>query len=195
MTRAEVIKELYRRFSYLQKAGTNGHFKYKFVREADLKRKLNEALRDLGLVLARVVIEYHGNESAGWARAQLFINTTEGDGVLVLEGVSGGKDSSDKAPQKAQVGAVKNALLTGMVVESGEEPEADGDVDDASADSLLVSLAEADDLKFVLSLKPDIGTFQGGPRFEELRVAYYDAVRRCGGQAPAAGTRQGSEEE
>lgn len=191
MTRAEIIKELYRRFAYMQKSGRNPHFKYTYVRESDLKSVLNEAARDLGLVLAKVQVAYTGTERAGWAQVRLYIEDSAGNELLVLEGVSGGQDSSDKAPQKAQVGAVKNALLTGLMVASGDEPEADGRADDAAAEALLATLTEATDLKQVVALKGRVGTFQGGPRFEELRVAYYDAVRRCGGQAPSAGTHGG----
>jgi hypothetical protein len=166
----------------VQKAGTNPHFKYRFVREADLKAKLNLALRELGLALTRTVVQYTGNGKDGWAHVRLHIEDEQGE-VLVLEGVGGGQDSSDKAPAKAQVSAVKNAIMTGLVVQSGDDPEADGKADEDALEELLAELGRAPTTAAVIALKPRVATFREGARWDELRAAYQAAVARCGGAA------------
>jgi hypothetical protein len=183
MTRAERLRSLYERFDYVQKAGTNPHFKYRFVREADLKAKLNLALRELGLALTRTVVQYTGNGKDGWAHVRLHIEDEQGE-VLVLEGVGGGQDSSDKAPAKAQVSAVKNAIMTGLVVQSGDDPEADGKADEDALEELLRQLATTGD---PASLKARVATFRLGARWDELRAAYQAAVARCSGVASDVG--------
>jgi hypothetical protein len=181
---AERLRSLYERFNYVQKAGTNSHFKYRFVREADLKVKLNQAMRDLDFSLSSVFVDYVGNEKAGVATVTLRIkDSRSGQDVLELQGVAGGVDSSDKAPQKAMVGAFKYALTSGFAVATGDDPEADGKADEDALEELLAELGRAPTTAAVIALKPRVATFREGARWDELRAAYQAAVARCGGAA------------
>ena len=175
----EKLSELYRRFAYQGKGGTNAHYKYRFVQESQLKRVLNQALRDLGLVLKQVHVDYVGDPKSGTANVQVLIEDPVNKACVNLCGIGGGVDSSDKAPAKAMVAAFKYAFLCGLSVETGEQldTEADAESDEAAATELLGLLASASTMSAVIALKPRVGCFQGGPRFTELRQAYYDAVR------------------
>lgn len=183
MTFAEKMARLYERFAFAGKGGTNPHFNYRFVQEARLKRELNRACRDLGLILDNFELKYDGDPKRGVCQLSFDIGEAKADEdgnveFVTLCGVGGGMDSSDKAPQKALVAAMKYAILTGLSVETGEDSEADGAPDAAEAQRLRDALAGAASLDAVVALKADVGAFQGSDLFEGLRAAYYDATRR-----------------
>jgi hypothetical protein len=188
----EKLAALYERMAYVHKAGRNDHFKYKFVGEAQLKRKLNEALRELGLYVAKCEFAVAGEATgkACVARCTMVVRDSNAQpsaqfgwaGCEVLwEGLGGGADSSDKAPMKANAAAWKYAVLSGCMVETGDkEPEADSAPDDEAVESLLESLATCGNAAELYKLKVDVALFRDSPAFDALKEAYRLAVARVG---------------
>lgn len=188
MTFQEKLAALYERFAYAQKSGENAHFRYKFVREADLKRELNRALRELGLGLDVFVDSFQGDGKACVVKLRLTITNraipSDADAPyvvsesVVLEGVGGGMDSGDKAPAKAMQAAFKYALLCGLSVETGEDSEADAETDEAAARGLLARIDRAETLGELAALKPEVAQFRESAKFAELVAAYKVATAR-----------------
>lgn len=170
---------LYERFAYVQKTGKNTHFKYRFMQESELKRRFNEACRELGLVVTSTEVHPVG-ECTGKAAVVRFCMTIEDvnsqctDSVR-LEGIGGGMDSGDKAPMKAVVAGFKYALANGLSVQTGDDPEADESTDEPPADEtvqlLLDAIASATGNTLELC-KPRVAALKGTARFDEVRAAF-----------------------
>lgn len=172
---SDTVSELYKRFSYIQKSGTNSHFRYQFVRESDLKATLNRALRELGMRLD-MSTAYTGDAKLGVAKVTLTIRSSDGMNIITLTGIGGGMDSGDKAPQKALQSAFKYALLCGFAIETGEDSESDYEAN-RHIDDLLGDIAEAP-LAEMTALKVRVAEFKGSPRFGELVAAYKGRAAR-----------------
>ncbi len=200
----ERLLELYARVAYMEKGGTNKHFKYKFLQEAQLKERVNLACRDLGIVLLQVHMQVLRVQptglaalaeagDAGEARKPLTQEcvvqatvrladawTTDKDNrlnMVELQGLGGGTDSGDKAPMKACVAAFKYALMNGLLVATGDEPEQDRG-DDERAERLLADLAGCESVAALQVLKVRVAGFKGGVAFDALREAYKAAAAR-----------------
>lgn len=205
----ERLLELYARVAYMEKGGTNKHFKYKFLQESQLKDRVNLACRDLGIIIADLKVQVirttpanalglePGDAGAAakpltqecvvqcsvllanaWAR--------EGDKTIetvTLQGLGGGTDSGDKAPMKACVAALKYALMNGLLVATGDEPE-QSTGDDERAEQLLADLTGCGSVAALQLLKARVAGFKGGVAFDALKEAYKVAAARL---APAAG--------
>lgn len=112
--------------AYLEKKGYNAHFKYAFVTEAQVKAAVSAGLRKHGLNLVGVTYDPVG-ECTGKV-ATLRCTVTIGDGTTShsFQGIGAGADSSDKAPMKACAAALKYALTSAYLIETGDDPEEDG---------------------------------------------------------------------
>ena len=173
---AERVGLMYERFSHVAKGGTNKHFKYRFVREADLKRVLSQALRDVGMVLSALECTYEGDGKAGVGKVTITIMDPASSHVLVLGGCGGGADSSDKAPQKAMTAAFKYALLNGMVVATGD------DDDRAPSPAALLNEINAVSTNDLLAaLKARVNEFSGSASFDGLKLAYQERAKALRG--------------
>lgn len=173
-TFAEKMLELYRVFAYVQKTGKNSHFKYRFFQESVMKRKLNEACRELGLVLREVEVEPVGECTGKSAVVKVRITICNDTTVscVTLEGIGGGMDSGDKAPMKAQVAAFKYALACGLSVETGDDPEADSSTDQSAFDEVKEAIEAAEDLGALEMTKVRIAALKGIDGFDALKECF-----------------------
>lgn len=166
--------KLYERFSYVQKTGTNTHFKYRFMQESVMKRKLNEACRELGLILDAVRVSPVGECTGKTAvvAVELIIRDAASAAKVTLQGIGGGMDTGDKAPCKAMVSAFKYALACGLAVETGDDPEDDAKTDEAAADEVRACIAAATTRPALELVKPRIAALKGHDEFDALKEAF-----------------------
>jgi hypothetical protein len=172
----EKLLALYDRFKYVEKTGTNKHFSYRFMQESVLKRKLNEALRELGLVIVRTTVTPVGKCTGKAAVVKFEMTIADADDPtmdhVTLEGIGGGMDSGDKAPMKAVVAAMKYALANGLSIETGDDPEGDDTTDEAAVDEVLQRIADTTNESGLHLLKPQVVALKGGARFDEVKEAF-----------------------
>ena len=169
--------EVYRRVAYMQKGGTNAHFKYKFLQESALKAKLNQAMQDLFIVIGDLRVVPVGEALPTKCVVQITVTLMDAlaqDGAkgmqgVVLQGLGAGTDSSDKAPMKACVAAFKFALANGLAIETGDEPEGDEGSERAARDDLDARIAAATTVSALNLLKPDVAAWKGSPDFDSVK--------------------------
>lgn len=114
--------------AYLEKGGFNKHFKYSFLQEAEVKRRVGDALRKHGLVIAGITYTPMGEVTGQAAVLSCAVEITDLDfsRSVFFRGVGAGTDSSDKAPMKACAAGLKYALTSGFLIATGDDPEDDG---------------------------------------------------------------------
>ncbi len=174
LTFADKLLKLYERFAYVQKTGKNTHFSYKFMQESVLKAKLNEALRELRLLITDTKIRTVG-ECNGKACVVIFemtIGDADSGECVHLEGIGGGMDSGDKAPMKAVVSAMKYALANGLAIQTGDDPEGDASTDEAVMADLQARVEAAADWGALQLLKPLLVEHRKADGYAALRDAY-----------------------
>jgi hypothetical protein len=180
MTFQQKLLALYERFAYVQKTGKNEHFRYRFMQESVMKRKLNEACRELGLVIGETKVDPIG-ECTGKAAVVKFTMVLAdaaepAPGATVpcvkLEGIGGGMDTGDKAPMKAVVSAMKYAIANGLMVETGDDPEEDASTDAAAIEAVRARIANAPDRAALEFVKVDLAALKGCDAHEELKAAF-----------------------
>jgi hypothetical protein len=176
----ERILELYARVHYMQKGGTNKHFKYKFLQESELKDRLNEAMRDLFIIIGKLEVTPIGvvtpqSAVVSVSLVLMDVNAKDTDTALhgvVLQGIGGGVDSSDKAPMKAVVAAMKYALMNGLAIKTGDDPEA-SDSEGAAYEQLRANIEDAATTSALNLLNPDVSRWKDSPReFGQLKDAF-----------------------
>lgn len=212
----EKLLGLYERFAYAQKGGKNENLKFRFLQESEVKRRLNVACRDLGLLLAStdfVVIESHWHRNAKerdvhtvTVRCTLVLQDANavalverekvtaralGPQQVILTGIGCGADQGDKAPMKACVSAFKYAVMNGCMVQTGDDPDEQDPGDTGGFEELLGNLQGLAGTTLTApalqSLKADCAGYREHPRFEELRAAYYALPGVTPANQPAGG--------
>ena len=136
---ATALNKVKEQVKFIEKTGSNQHFKYDFVEEAHLIAEVRYHLIDQGLILTPMVNQ----------QPQVFTNTGKGaDQVTVvfiqeyrlchtsgavwpwpISVVAAGQDHGDKHVWKASTGASKYALMRLLQLSTGDDPEADAAVD------------------------------------------------------------------
>lgn len=124
---------------YLQKDGTNTHGRYNYLSEAKVADACREAFDKHGIALWTETELLDRAETTSGKGGKAFFSTIRLTVLLVhvesgewLESVHTGvgHDSLDKDPWKAITGAFKYVLFKGMMISSGDDPEADDDGDE-----------------------------------------------------------------
>jgi hypothetical protein len=177
MTFQQKLLVLYERFAYVQKTGKNEHFRYRFMQESVMKRKLNEACRELGLIIGATEVTPVGECTGKVAVVKFSMRLENADCPLgleyvILEGIGGGMDTGDKAPMKAVVSAMKYAIANGLMVETGDDPEADASTDDAAVEAVRARIASAPDRASLEFVKVDLAALKGCDAHDELKAAF-----------------------
>lgn len=140
---ADAMTTLMERLAYIQKDGKNTFHKYKFVSEAAVKAKLNPVMVDLGLFVKKVSIVLPGTPTPESCVALVTLTITDGGtNTVEWEGAGSAKDKGDKAVMKALAAAMKYAVTMGAVVSTGDDPEADAQVDEEAAKLLAEQWAQ-----------------------------------------------------
>jgi ERF superfamily protein len=133
--------------AYIEKRGINPHFKYRFVREADLKARISPLMAVLGVALVAEVVSH---ERVARAKSDMTVLTVRWhfhDGVtgeeFVGTSVGYGDDSGDKGANKAMTAALKFFLMTTFLVASGDDSEADVETDKRAADNRPIQITSS----------------------------------------------------
>ncbi len=129
--------------AYLQKDGRNEAQRYTYLSEAAVKQAVTHALVANRLSYAGVVTEIIGRwemQTRGGSimrgydvKAAITIADVDTGTTVMLTGLGSGTDTGDKGLMKAQTAAVKCALMHGLGIASGDDPERDGPADEAAS--------------------------------------------------------------
>jgi len=137
---ATALNNVKKKISHIDKTGSNAHFKYDFVEEAHLISEVRSALIDQGLIMAPCVSQpvqvFTGQGSGGNQTTVVFVqeySLSHISGAVWphrIAVVAAGMDTGDKHVWKASTGASKYALMRLLQLSTGDDPEADGQVDE-----------------------------------------------------------------
>jgi len=120
---AEVMKEVGR----IPKNGYNEHFKYKFVREADLVDKLSELLGERHVFITSLMKGFELLELPNKKCMLLRVEYTMRDGdsgeTLTVDSFGEVEQDGGKGIYKALTGAMKYFLMKQFLVATGDDPE------------------------------------------------------------------------
>ena len=135
---AEKLVKIMAECAYIQKLGTNDFHRYRYATAADVMEKVNAALVKYGVAAIatpelydfRDVTNSKGTvEHLATVRTTLtLIDAESGESVSVV-GLGSGQDVGDKAIMKAQTAALKYAYMLSLAISTGDDPEADSEVD------------------------------------------------------------------
>lgn len=125
---------------YIQKDKRNGAQNYSYVSDQAVASKAMSALAAEGIavvhteasVLQHAEVPMRNGGSARYVLVSVRIRLSDGEAEVAFEGLGSGMDSGDKAVMKAMTAARKYALLVGLGIASGDDPEADERVDEAA---------------------------------------------------------------
>lgn len=120
---------------YIQKDATNQHFKYQYVSEGAVLGAVRKAMLDAGLFLIPQITATHV-EDGGRATVNLEFTLVHKSGAVwpwPIHWVGMGADNQDKAIAKAATSGVKYFLLKFLAIETGTDPDKDGDQREAAA--------------------------------------------------------------
>lgn len=128
---------------YIEKRGVNPHFRYRFVREADLKEKIAPLLSKLKIFMLADVINHERVQRGDSITTVLTVSWTFHDGEtgesFTGTSVGYGDDKGDKGANKAMTAALKFFLIPTFLVVSGDDPEADASTDQRAENRNAIS--------------------------------------------------------
>jgi hypothetical protein len=134
---ATKIAKVMEAVGYVQKGGTNSAQGYKFVQASAVADKVRAELSKLNVSMTPTNIDVISEGLTPSGKQALLTlrftwTLTDGDSgeTISFQSIGTGADSGDKAAYKAATGALKYALLTGFLIPTGDDPEADGKTDD-----------------------------------------------------------------
>lgn len=120
------------------KRGTNPHFHYDYVTEADLVDAVRKPMAELGLALLMDVtsIDTSTPTAKGFTITTLHgtAHWVSTDGSELTMGFVGqGYDNQDKGAYKALTGATKYVLMKTLLISTGDDPETSGKPDEPAS--------------------------------------------------------------
>lgn len=137
---AKKIAKVMEAVGYVAKTGTNAAQGYKFVQASAVADKVREQLSKLNVSMTPTSIDVISEGLTPSGKQALLTlrftwTLTDGDSgeTISFQSVGTGADSGDKAAYKAATGALKYALLTGFLIPTGDDPEADASTDNQVA--------------------------------------------------------------
>ena len=129
---AAKIAKVMEAVGYVAKTGTNSAQGYKFVQASAVADKVREQLSKLNVSMTPTQVDVLSEGLTPSGKQSLLTlrftwTLTDGDSgeTISFQSVGTGADSGDKAAYKAATGALKYALLTGFLIPTGDDPEAD----------------------------------------------------------------------
>jgi len=138
---AAKIAKVMEAVGYVAKTGTNSAQGYKFVQASAVADKVREQLVKFNVSMTPTSIDVISEGLTPSGKQTLLTlrftwTLTDGDSgeSLSFQSVGTGADSGDKAAYKAATGALKYALLTGFLIPTGDDPEADLSTDRVGAE-------------------------------------------------------------
>lgn len=159
--------------AYVQKDGSNQHFRYRFVSAANILGHVNDALAAAGLAVIGTAPEVVSTEGSGkdrivTVRTAVTVADTTSDERAVFVGMGSGMDTGDKAVMKAQTAALKYAWLGAFSISTGDDPEADPETDKRAAAATQKKPAPAPAKPAAAPVAPSVTL---GPFFDALKAA------------------------
>ncbi len=134
--RCAIIAKVMEAVGYVAKTGTNSAQGYKFVQASAVADKVREQLSKLNVSMTPTQVDVLSEGLTPSGKQSLLTlrftwTLTDGDSgeTISFQSVGTGADSGDKAAYKAATGALKYALLTGFLIPTGDDPEADAATD------------------------------------------------------------------
>ena len=129
---AAKIAKVMEAVGYVAKTGTNSAQGYKFVQASAVADKVREQLVKFNVSMTPTQIDVisegltpSGKQALLTLRFTWTLTDGETGETLSFQSIGTGADSGDKAAYKAATGALKYALLTGFLIPTGDDPEAD----------------------------------------------------------------------
>lgn len=126
------MSELVSRVHYVQKSGSNSHFKYSYLTEADLLDAVRPIMSELGLVFfpskAEIIPTSSSQTLITIKYTYTLVDSESGESVD-MEVIAQGADSQDKGAAKATTSARKYSLRQLILAGTGDDPEEDDDSD------------------------------------------------------------------
>lgn len=133
------LVEVMKKVKYIPKTGENTFHNYKYATEADVNERVRDALSEQGVVMIPNVKSHSYREHINAKGKTEYIVTVEVE-FSFIDGETGeiisfttygeGQDAGDKGTYKAITGAQKYALMKSLLIPTGDDPEADGGVDE-----------------------------------------------------------------
>jgi hypothetical protein len=121
------------------KSGINEFHKYSYAQASDIAKMINTALVKHGIVttvhhevlhFATTVNKNKNEEKVVTVKATVTFIDSESGETLTTTGLGCGQDIGDKAIMKGETAALKYAYIQCFNIACGEDPEADGSVDE-----------------------------------------------------------------
>ena len=129
---AAKIAKVMEAVGYVAKTGTNSAQGYKFVQASAVADKVREQLVKFNISMTPTAIDVisegltpSGKQALLTLRFTWTLTDGESGETISFQSIGTGADSGDKAAYKAATGALKYALLTGFLIPTGDDPEAD----------------------------------------------------------------------
>lgn len=139
MSLAAKLLESARSITHVEKRGVNKEQKYEYVTDATVSHEVRRAchaaglfvsMRSVALVSSVEITNKHGTKGERVTVSAIVAFIDPDDGAChEVQALGSGFDYGDKAIAKATTGAVKIALLKGLCLPTGDDPEGDEDTD------------------------------------------------------------------
>ena len=176
-----------RKVAYVQKDGTNAHFKYRYASAEAVLKKVNEALYDAGICILETkseVLTYARPEAGAYCQVRISWTLAKGEERATFQGIGEGSDKGDKSTMKASTAALKYLLSNAFCISWGDDPEADATTDQRAEakpthtgdvlpppEKLLLTLSSAA-AELLPELKKAVLSYRGTEAYDKLRTAY-----------------------
>ena len=125
--------------SFVPKNGTNTFHNYKYATAEDILSSVNKSLAKHGVACIVIptlesnidVLNKSGNvEHLATVSVHIQLIDSETGEYVEFFGMGSGQDAADKAVMKAQTAAIKYAFMLSLCIATGDDPEADADIDE-----------------------------------------------------------------
>jgi hypothetical protein len=135
---AQKMVNVMKKCGYVQKNGVNKFHQYNYATASDVLEKVHEAMVEEGLVTTSTpeIIDFRDVTTANGKTERLVtVKTTvkiidsESEESIETVGLGSGQDSGDKAVMKAETASQKYAWMMALLIATGDDPEADEDLD------------------------------------------------------------------
>jgi len=158
--------------SHITKNGTNSFHGYKYATSADVLEKINASLVKHGICsiaipelisMVDVTTAKENIEKLATVKMDIMLFDKDSGETVTITGLGSGQDSGDKAVMKAETAAIKYAYMLSMAIATGDDPEADENVDKQNQKD---GVKEKTKLERVNNSANKTASLNGGPTYE-----------------------------
>ncbi|MEN6412827.1 MAG: ERF family protein [Veillonellales bacterium] len=136
---AKLVKVMHE-VAYVAKNGNNEYHGYSYATSADVLQKINAALTKYNICsiaspevisMTDVTTAKGNTEHLATVKISILLVDAESGETVTIAGLGSGQDIGDKAVMKAETAAIKYSYLLSMAIQTGDDPEADTQTDEA----------------------------------------------------------------